>query len=585
MAANSAAPEIPAAPGAADASVALLRSVHGRRLDMAARSSGVTLSSVNEAAEELLLAAYRPLPTLARLLERLLRSLAEATGALEGSLSLRAHGTLALRRSGRDLHLRWVDASDAPRLASPAPAAKAPTITEPIVYGGADLGELRLSPGADVGRADVGREARAASLCRAVSRASASLVKRHEVERWAEERLGQPAMLIGASAAVRAVDTFIERAAASRLPVLIQGELGTEKEIVAASLHSLGPDGGGPFVVVHDPGQLQDDALARLSRWFEQARGGTLLIDGVDELPPPAQSGLLALLRAGQSLGGSAGERRALPRIISASTGDLHRLVREGQFSKPLLMMLDFLSISLPPLRVRREDIETLVAWVLHRYGHPWDLKSTEELIGACQAYAWPENLAELERAVVRLAVMTGAEPIRRADILEHTPWIASAPAHAVRGHGGQRAAPRLQPPPDEAACRWARMVLAKDFSQLSMLHDGLGRALVYLGEHYAEPISLAQLARHARVSASHLSYLFKSSLGVSFKPFLGWLRVERAKQLLESSRQRITDVAIAVGFADLSYFEKLFRRLVGVSPRVYRRHTVPSGRGDGEVR
>ncbi|AUX43534.1 transcriptional regulator [Sorangium cellulosum] len=548
---------------------------------MAARSSGATLSSANEAAEELLRAAYRPLPTLARLLERLLRSLAEATGALEGSLWLRAHGTLALRRSGRDLHLRWVDAPDAPRLASLAPAAQAPAITEPIVYGGASIGELRLSLGADLGQ-----EADAASLCRSVSRASASLVKRHEVERWAEERLGEPAMLIGVSAAVRAVDTFIERAAASRLPVLIQGELGTEKEIVAASLHSLGPDRGGPFVVVHDPGQLQGDALARLSRWFEQARGGTLLVDGVDELPPPAQSGLLELLRAGQSLAGSAGERRALPRIIGASTSDLHGLVREGQFSKPLLMRLDFLSISLPPLRARREDIEALVAWVLHRYGHPWDRKSTEELIGACQAYAWPENLAELERAVVRLAVMTGAEPIRRADILEHTPWIASAPARAVGGHGGKGAAPRLHHPPlDEAACRWARMVLAKDSSQLPTLHDGLGRALVYLGEHYVEPIALAQLARHARVSASHLSYLFKSSLGMSFKPFLGRLRVERAKQLLESSRQRITDVAIAVGFADLSYFEKLFRRLVGVSPRVYRRHTAPSGRGDGKVR
>ncbi|XYH99315.1 helix-turn-helix domain-containing protein [Sorangium sp. So ce1128] len=534
---------------------------------MAAHSSGVTLSYVNEAAEELLRAAYRPLPTLARLLERLLQSLAESTGALEGSLWLRDHGTLALRRSGRDLHLRWVDAADATRLASGAPAAQAPAIAEPILYGGAPIGELRLSLDADPGR-----RAHAASLCRAVSHAAASLVKRHDVERWTEERFGEPATLIGVSAAVRAVDTFIERVAASRLPVLIQGEFGTEKEIVAASLHSLGPERGGPFVVVHDPAQLQGDALARLSRCFEQARGGTLLIDGVDELPPLAQSGLLELLRAGQSLTGNNGERRVPPRIISASTSDLHRLVREGQFSKPLLMKLDFLSISLPPLRARREDIEPLMAWVLHRYGHSWDRKSTEELIGVCQAYAWPENFAELERAVVRLAVMTGAEPIRRADILEHTPWIASAPARSAGGHGRRSAAPRLQPPSDEAACRWTRMVLAKDFSQLPTLHDGLGRALVYLGEHYTEPISLAQLARHARVSASHLSYLFKSSLGMSFKPFLGWLRVERAKQLLESSRQRITDVAIAVGFADLSYFEKLFRRLVGVSPRVYRR-------------
>ncbi|WP_437949278.1 helix-turn-helix domain-containing protein [Sorangium sp. So ce296] len=546
---------------------------------MAARSSGVTLSSVNEVAEALLRAAYQPFPALPRLLESVMRSLAESTGALEGALWVRGHGALAFIRSGRELHLAWTDALGATPPPGVAPAAQAASIEERLVYGGASVGELRLSFGADPGR-----EAEVAALCQALSRGLAPLVKRYDVQRWAEERLGQPMVLIGASAAIRAVDTFIERVAASPLPVLIHGEFGTEKELIAASIHSLGPDRDGPFAVVHDPGQLQGDALAQLSRSFEQARGGTLFIDGLDELPPPAQSGLLELLRAGQGIRGRADEGRAPPRIIGSSTSDLHRLAREGQFSRSLLMKLDFLSVTLPPLSARREDIKPLIAWVLHRYGHPWDRKSTEELIDVCQEYAWPENIVELERVVVRLAVMTGAEPIRRADILEHTPWIAPAPAHAAGAPGGRSAAPQLQSPSKEIASRWTRMVLAGDFSELPALHDGLGRALVYLSEHYAEPISLSQLARHARVSASHLTYLFKSSLGTSFKPFLGQVRIQRAKQLLETSRQRITDVAITVGFADLSHFEKLFRRLVGVSPRVYRRQAAPSGRNDGKT-
>ena len=118
---------------------------------------------------------------------------------------------------------------------------------------------------------------------------------------------------------------------------------------------------------------------------------------------------------------------------------------------------------------------------------------------------------------------------------------------------------------------------MTRNLDELAKLHDGLRKALLYLGEHYAEPVSLDQLARQAHVSPSHLSFLFRSTLSTSFKPLLQRMRVDKAKELLGSgARHRITEVAMSVGFGDLSHFEKSFRRIVGQSPRDYRRGSEP---------
>ncbi|WP_456297712.1 helix-turn-helix transcriptional regulator [Elstera litoralis] len=99
---------------------------------------------------------------------------------------------------------------------------------------------------------------------------------------------------------------------------------------------------------------------------------------------------------------------------------------------------------------------------------------------------------------------------------------------------------------------------------------------MFYLGEHYAQPVSLDELASHAHVSRSHLSFLFRTELHTAFKTLLGRLRVQKASELLSTDlRQPITDVAMSVGFADLSHFEKSFRRQWGKSPREFRRGIV----------
>ena len=113
-------------------------------------------------------------------------------------------------------------------------------------------------------------------------------------------------------------------------------------------------------------------------------------------------------------------------------------------------------------------------------------------------------------------------------------------------------------------------------------LHPAVRRATAFLGAHFDEEFGAARLAGEAHVSTSHLSHLFKRELGLSFKRLLNQIRVERAKELLqEDPGLRITDLALEVGFGDLSHFLKTFRRIVGHSPKEYRQLRQPDDGGE----
>ena len=424
----------------------------------------------------------------------------------------------------------------------------------PVMYGDAPLGELHLAwpQGASHGPAgDV--------LCEAVARQCARLVKRYELQRWAMQRLGRSVLLVGQCPALLELDGFVEKAARCALPVLLAGEFGTEKAALAVAIHGAGPRRDGPFVEVRGA-----DPEGTPGQWFAAARGGTLFFNGIDELALQWQGQLPQHLpsRLGQW---PAGARAEEPRVIAATTADLRERAAAGRFSHALLAELDFLRATLPPLRERGDDIEHLVAVALERQGHGVAHKRSDELMALCRAYAWPENLFELERVIARLAVMTDGHPIRHADVARHAPWmVAQAPCGP---------APAPAPPAPTGLEHWVRCALHRNTAALAALHPGLRRALAYLAEHYAEPIALGQLAQHAHVSPSHLSYLFRSALNTTFKPMLQRIRVEKAKEMLAAAgRRRITEVAWSAGFADLSHFEKSFRRIVGQSPSEFRR-------------
>lgn len=513
--------------------------------------------------------------------------LAQGASLREVELRLEAFGSVRLHRQGQDWQIALApdvasprktgDArapatgvDDAVRAAEARPGderaigASAPSQRPDCVCvldAGRETGELRLGWPQPPDEAEL-------EIWRAFLSRCAKLVRRCEFQRWSEQRLGRALWLVGSSQPLLEMEQFIERTSHSRLPVVLSGEPGTEKAMLAAAIHGYGPLRERAFVEINCA-----EPLGTPEQWFQKARGGTLFLSGIDQLAPALQAQLPQFMHShlAQWLGGA---QMADVRIVAASTADLAQLVQEGAFSAALFMELDFLSLVIPPLRQRPEDIAPLVRAILLRHGFEAQEKISHTLIATCQAHRWPENLFELERVIARLAVMSNGGPIGQADILQHTPWVAGqlrVPACSLRQD--QTRDIDEQAPELPAAERWVRCAVAGDAGALKSLHDGLRRALLYLGEHYMQSITLGQLAAQAHVSPSHLTYLFRSELGIAFKPFLQCIRVHKAKEILSGNvRKRITEVAGSVGFADLSHFEKSFRRIVGCSAREFRR-------------
>jgi DNA-binding NtrC family response regulator len=246
--------------------------------------------------------------------------------------------------------------------------------------------------------------------------------------------------LLGTSAAMRALEGLIDRAAGVDGPVLIVGEAGTGKELVARAIHVESRRRDGAFVAVDCaalPERLLDcelfghvagafpgvDGAARGQ--LAEADGGTVYLEEVGTLPPALQAKLLRVLEAGEvaPVGGDAAVRRVDVRCVASTPADLDGLTGEGAFSVELLRRLGA-AIPVPPLRARREDVALLADHLLgrteDRLGIAVQRALTPGALEALEAYAWPGNVRELENVVERLAVTTRgpritAEAVRAA--------------------------------------------------------------------------------------------------------------------------------------------------------------------------
>jgi DNA-binding NtrC family response regulator len=232
-----------------------------------------------------------------------------------------------------------------------------------------------------------------------------------------------PDGLVGRTGGMLAVYKQIALASVAEAPVLVTGETGTGKELVARAIHRHGPRSARPFVPVNcgafTEGVLESElfghvrgaftgAVGDKKGVFEQAHGGTLFLDEVGELTPAAQVRLLRVLELGEVR--PVGASRVLNvdvRVIAATHRDLERAVREETFRQDLYYRLNVFRIVLPPLRERREDIPLLAAHVLRevasREGGPASLSPAA--LEALGAYSWPGNVRELENTLERMAL------------------------------------------------------------------------------------------------------------------------------------------------------------------------------------
>ena len=259
-------------------------------------------------------------------------------------------------------------------------------------------------------------------------------------------RLRAPS-LVACSNDMRRVETLAQRAASTELSVLITGETGTGKELVARTIHSLSARAHRPFLAVNCGALRADLALSQLFGHrkgaftgahaegiglVEAAHGGTLFLDEVGELPSDVQVTLLRFLESGEYLRlGETQVRRADVRVIAATNRELRDIEGEKLFRRDLLFRLNEIEIRLPTLRERGEDIIPLARHFLAFYGGMEGPRLGADAESVLRSYAWPGNVRELENVMKRLAALHSGDgevdAVALLPFLDHPPLMRSA--------------------------------------------------------------------------------------------------------------------------------------------------------------
>lgn len=251
--------------------------------------------------------------------------------------------------------------------------------------------------------------------------------------------------IIGESSAMLELFSVISKTAASNANVLITGESGTGKELVAKAIHNLSPRKDNHFVTINcaaiPEGLLESElfgymkgaftgAVSNKQGLFEVANDGTLLLDEIGETPLTLQAKLLRVIEGGtfRRVGGTS-DIKVNVRIISATNKDIKNVINEGRFREDLYYRLNVLSLKVPPLRERRDDIPLLVEYFLKKYAGS-KKRISQKVIEVFKDYPWKGNVRELENIIERVTLLCDSElidinhlpeEIRLASIIEPT--------------------------------------------------------------------------------------------------------------------------------------------------------------------
>ncbi|MGL6096831.1 MAG: sigma-54-dependent transcriptional regulator [Fimbriiglobus sp.] len=271
---------------------------------------------------------------------------------------------------------------------------------------------------------------------------------------------GRTDVLLGRCPVMRDVYKAIGRVAPTAATVLVLGESGTGKELVARAVYQHSKRAAGPFLAVncaaipeglleselfgHEKGAFTGADRKRVGK-FEQCHGGTLFLDEVGEMTPATQAKLLRVLQDGtfERVGGSE-TVRADVRVIAATNRDLRAMAEDGRFRNDLYYRLAVFPVSLPPLRLRGDDVDLLARHFVGRYAREFEREATDlapDAAAALLAYSWPGNVRELQ-SVIKQAIVQSRGPVLMAGFLPleltRPPSPAAGPVPTlVNGPGG----------------------------------------------------------------------------------------------------------------------------------------------------
>jgi two-component system response regulator AtoC len=243
-------------------------------------------------------------------------------------------------------------------------------------------------------------------------------------------------IVFGRSDAMQALRARMDKVAAANVPVLIHGESGTGKDIIARMIHGRSPWKSGPFVKVNCPaipGTLLESELFGYEKGaftgaygtkpgrVEMAHRGTLFLDEISELDLALQSKLLQLLQDGQFCRiGAQEDKKVEVRVVCATNRVLENEIENGTFRQDLFYRINVVNLGLPALRERRADIEGLVDFFLEYYNRKYNCRAkslSNELMTVLQKYHWPGNIRELENLIKRYVIL-GSEEVISGDLV-----------------------------------------------------------------------------------------------------------------------------------------------------------------------
>jgi DNA-binding NtrC family response regulator len=253
---------------------------------------------------------------------------------------------------------------------------------------------------------------------------------------------------------------FVEQVAPARTTVLVTGESGTGKELIARAIHNMSQRADKPFVTVNSanlPSELLESelfghlrgaftgAIAAKKGYFEVADGGSIFLDEIGTISMETQAKLLRVIQERDFTPlGDTTRRQVDVRIIAATHVDLRQAVDEGTFREDLFYRLNVISINLPPLRERREDILPLAQHFIRKYASENNREITDHLspdvLSALEAHTWPGNVRELENVIERAIIIARAGELKREDLREEI----LNPQRSAPQTGGQRLATQI---------------------------------------------------------------------------------------------------------------------------------------------
>lgn len=395
-----------------------------------------------------------------------------------------------------------------------------------------------------------------------------------------------PQQWVGDSDMLRSVKNNLESLVSNDLPVLIAGPIGSGKIVAAYDVHSRSRKNK-PFVVSDCQSWMAQNLDILVTDLIDQTKGGTLFLRNIDALNEKDVS-LVKDIWLGTDLKHPANRIGYKFRVIASVRTDRGKQGLGFCAHNSLLTWLDYhsLTVELKSLAERKADIKPLVAYFSEINKDIVRLSLLNSAWQIIENYSWPGNAKQLKRCLDKLAILEPGTAISGGILLRHfpamminTPFVG-APAKIplisrnsdlanVVGFDDARIG--IEPLDKREKIR-EKIAFDSHSEKSKKYHPALDRAVTYIYDNFTKPFSMDELARHACISPSHLSYLFKHHLGQSFKQLLLKLRIDEAVRLLQENPERqITLVCDDVGFSDLSFFERKFKKHIGLSPGVYR--------------